>query len=125
MADKTPYYLGIGRRKSATASVRLTSGAGLYLANGQELPTPLSITKLFELVDLLGQLDVSVVSRGGGFSSQLGAIQLGVARAILELKPELRSTLRKAGYLTRDPRAKERKKPGLKRARRAPQWAKR
>ena len=125
MAERTHYYQGVGRRKTATATIRLTTGAGRYFLNDQEKPTPLSITKVFESVDLLKKMDVSVVSRGGGYSSQEGAVVLGVARAILELKPDLRSTLRKAGYLTRDSRSKERKKPGLKRARRAPQWAKR
>lgn len=125
MAVRTDSFAGVGRRKTAIAQVRLTSGKGKLVVNGLETPLPAQLTALFELVDRSGQLDVSVVVRGGGITGQLDAIVLGVARALVELNTDLRSTLRKAGYLTRDARKKERKKPGLKKARKAPQWAKR
>jgi len=123
--DLNKFFKGVGRRKSAVAQLRLVSGTGKYTYNGLDMPLPKKISDLFDLVDRNGQLDVSCVVRGGGIVSQVGAIALGTARALLELNPDFRKTLRKAGYLTRDPRVKERKKPGLKRARRAPQWSKR
>lgn len=122
---KNSYFKGVGRRKSAVAQVRLISGNGSYTVNGVSGDMPLQITQIFELVDRSNKLDVGAIVRGGGVSGQVDAVALGVARALVEINPEFRSTLRKGGYLTRDPRAKERKKPGLKRARRAPQWAKR
>lgn len=119
------YFIGVGRRKSAVAQTRITSGKGLLVINGQEVPASIRLLALFDLVNRNGQLDVSAVIRGGGKEGQNDALVLGVARALVNLNPDLRSTLRKAGYLTVDARVKERKKPGLKRARRAPQWAKR
>lgn len=132
MAD-TQYYEGLGRRKTATARVRLyPSGDGSILVNnrpvdeyfGREwdlkhLHEPLVVT------DNTGRFDVSVHVKGGGITGQAGAIRLGIARALLKVDPEYRPTLRRLGLLTRDPRAKERKKPGLKRARKAPQYTKR
>lgn len=132
MAD-TQYYEGLGRRKAATARVRLyPSGDGSILVNnrpvdeyfGREwdlkhLHEPLVVT------DNTGRFDVSVHVKGGGITGQAGAIRLGIARALLKVDPEYRPTLRRLGLLTRDPRAKERKKPGLKRARKAPQYTKR
>lgn len=125
MTAKNTYFAGVGRRKSASAQVRVTSGTGKLIINGTEKETPESIKRLLQIVDRVDKVDVSVVVRGGGIAGQVDAIILGIARALLELNPDFRSGLRKAGYLTRDARIKERKKPGLKKARRAPQWAKR
>lgn len=125
MAEKKSYFAGVGRRKTSVAQVRLHSGSGMYLVNGKESTVPMAIERLLESVDRKNKVDISIVVRGGGLSGQLGAIQLGVARALVELNTDFRSGLRKSGYLTRDARKVERKKPGLKKARRAPQWAKR
>lgn len=125
MPPKTNYITGVGRRKSAVAQIRVQSGKGLLTVNGAHVPLPLALTRLLESVDRLNQIDISVIVRGGGISGQIQAICLGVARALVSLNPDLKSGLRKSGYLTVDARVKERKKPGLKRARRAPQWAKR
>jgi small subunit ribosomal protein S9 len=130
---ETQYYEGLGRRKTATARVRLYPGGdGTILINnkpaseyfGREwdlkhLGEPLVLT------NNAGRFNVSVHVQGGGITGQAGAIRLGVARALLKADPDYRPTLRKFGLLTRDPRAKERKKPGLKRARKAPQYTKR
>jgi len=127
------YYEGIGRRKEASARVRLFDGKGEILVNNKSLEkyfkeflgikelifAPLVLTKLEN------KFDISVKVRGGGKKSQAEAIVLGIARALAKIEKNLRPTLRKAGFLTRDPREKERKKYGLKRARRAPQWSKR
>jgi small subunit ribosomal protein S9 len=127
------YYEGIGRRKAATARVRIyPGGEGAIVVNdkpaaeyfGREwdlknLNEPLIAT------DNGGRFNVSVRVTGGGITGQSGAIRLGVARALLKVDPDNRPVLRKMGLLTRDPRAKERKKPGLKRARKAPQYTKR
>lgn len=125
MAAKNSYFAGVGRRKTAVAQVRLHSGSGLFTVNSIEKPMPLALVRLLETVDRHNKVDISIVVRGGGLNGQRGAILLGVARALVELNNEFRSGLRKAGYLTRDARKVERKKPGLKKARRAPQWAKR
>ncbi|HUD20452.1 MAG TPA: 30S ribosomal protein S9 [Candidatus Saccharimonadales bacterium] len=122
---KFDYFKAVGRRKSAIAQVRLQSGRGELVINGKSKDWPLQLLQVLDLVDRKGQFDVSVVVRGGGAMSQIDAISLGLARTLVKLNEEFRSTLRKAGMLTRDARVKERKKPGLKRARRAPQWAKR
>jgi small subunit ribosomal protein S9 len=130
---ETQYYEGLGRRKTATARVRLYSGGnGTIMVNDkaaneyfgrdwdiQQLSEPLVVT------DNLAHFNVSVHVAGGGITGQAGAIRMGVARALLKVDPENLATLRKFGLLTRDPRAKERKKPGLKRARKAPQYTKR
>jgi small subunit ribosomal protein S9 len=126
------YYEGLGRRKSATARVRLYSGEGTMIVNDKsaneyfsrdiDLETMLIPLKISGLE---GKFDVSVKVNGGGVSGQAEAISLGVARALLLADPELRKTLRQHGLLTRDARVKERKKPGLKRARKAPQYTKR
>jgi len=126
------YYAGTGRRKSAVARVRLTSGGDAVVVNGkpgeeyfsrsgdmEEALSPLAVT------GNEGRFMVSVLVKGGGVSGQTGAIRHGIARALLVVDPELRAPLRKAGFLTRDSRMKERKKPGLKRARKAPQYTKR
>jgi small subunit ribosomal protein S9 len=127
------YYEGIGRRKAATARVRLfPGGTGNLVINEKEardyLPREGDVEILLEPLTLIGQedgYDISVHVNGGGVSGQRDAIKLGVARALLEIDPDLRPRLKAGGYLTRDPRVKERKKPGLKRARKAPTYTKR
>lgn len=119
------YFKGVGRRKSSVAQTRLVSGKGSFIINGEPTETPLKVKNVLSIVDKLGSLDISVIVRGGGLTGQKDAVALGVARALVDLNPEFKSGLRKAGYLTRDSRIKERKKPGLKKARRAPQWSKR
>jgi small subunit ribosomal protein S9 len=127
------YFEGVGRRKEATARVRIyPGGSGHVVINDKEgaefLPREGDIDVAvapLRLVGAEGAYDVSVHVNGGGITGQSYAIQLGVARALLKVDPELRPQLRKAGYLTRDPRVKERKKPGLRRARKAPTYTKR
>lgn len=124
--DTKKYFYGTGRRKTAVAQVRVyPQGNGKVVINEvvTEKPSPV----YWEPLKLIGQQDVdlSVMVRGGGFQSQLEAIRHGVARALLVMDVNYRTTLKKAGFLTRDPRSKERKKFGLKGARRAPQWSKR
>jgi small subunit ribosomal protein S9 len=127
------YYEGIGRRKEASARVRIfPGGTGNLIINDKDgreyLPREGDVEILLEPLSKLGQegsYDISVHVDGGGISGQRDAIQLGIARALLEVDPELRPQLRAGGYLTRDARVKERKKPGLKRARKAPTYTKR
>lgn len=120
------YVYAHGSRKRASARVRLYPGGGKVVVNEREVmtPDPIMIAPL-ALAGLQHKFDVSARVVGGGMTGQLEAIRHGIARALVVHDPELRSTMRKAGFLTRDPREKERKKPGLKRARRAPQWQKR
>ena len=120
------YHPGTGRRKRAVARVFLTPGKGVVTLNGNSsaLLTDAVLAPVVA-VDLLGKIDLSIKVAGGGTAGQQGAIRHGIARAIVAWNSDLRKILRDAGFLTRDPREKERKKPGLKRARRAPQWAKR
>jgi len=127
------YYEGIGRRKESTARVRLMNGAGVFIVNKK--PVEAYFTRLGDLETILAPLeaagenrsvmDITVLVKGGGVTGQTDAVQLGVARALLKMNPDLRPTMRKGGFLTRDPRIKERKKPGLKRARKAPTYTKR
>lgn len=124
--------LTIGRRKSAIANVRVTPGKGSIMVNQKEyklyFPLPLmqkNIELPLVITNLIGTLDVQARVKGGGFRGQAEALRLGITRALLIINPELRKTLRSEGLVTRDPRVKERKKPGLKRARRAPQFSKR
>jgi small subunit ribosomal protein S9 len=126
------YYEGIGRRKASTARVRLYSGSGEFMVN--EKPLEEYFTRTGDVSTILGPLetagqrailDVNVLVKGGGVTGQTGAVMLGIARALLKINPDLRPALRKGGFLTRDPREKERKKPGLKRARKAPTYTKR
>ncbi len=132
MSD-TQYYEGLGRRKVATARVRLYSGdASSLVVNDKPLADYFSrevdqrhIQGPLEVTGTEGTFNISVKVKGGGVTGQAGAVRLGVARALLKVDPEHRQVLRKNGMLTRDPRAKERKKPGLKRARKAPQYTKR
>ena len=127
------YYEGVGRRKRATARVRLyPDGSGNVMVNEKTLlehfDRGVDVAHLLEplkAVGMLDRFDVSVKVRGGGIAGQAGAARLGIARALLQVDPGLRPTLRRGGFLTRDARAKERKKPGLKRARKAPQYTKR
>jgi len=127
------YYEAIGRRKTASARVRLhTGGSGNFIINDRPLreyfgrDTALAkVLGPLEVAEALSRFNVSVKVMGGGISGQAGAIQLGIARALLKVNPDLRSILRRSGFLTRDFRAKERKKPGLKKARKAPQYTKR
>lgn len=128
------YYEGVGRRKCATARVRLYTGeaVGQFVVNGKPVedyfPRVGDLERITEPLELSGVRErffVSAVVRGGGSSGQADAVRHGLARALLKLDPDLRPMLRKGGYLTRDARVKERKKPGLKRARKAPQYTKR
>lgn len=130
MADQ--YYEGIGRRKASTARVRVVSGTGEFIVNSKPLEDYFprlgdkgAILGPLETVGQRGSLDVSVIVQGGGVTGQTGAVQLGLARALMIMNPETKPALRKAGFLTRDSREKERKKPGLKRARKAPTYTKR
>ena len=125
-------YIATGRRKSSTARVRLVPGEGKVIINGREMNDYIPFAALREVVnqplvatETLGSYDVLVNVNGGGYTGQAGAIRHGIARALLKVDPEFRSTLKRAGLLTRDPRMKERKKYGLKGARRAPQFSKR
>ena len=131
MAKKVTYY-GTGRRKSSVARVILTPGTGKFIINNREfeeyIPSGLARLDVLQplvLTDNVNTLDITVNVYGGGIIGQSGAIRLGITRALLELNPELRKILKPAGMITRDPRAKERKKYGLKGARRAPQVSKR
>jgi len=127
------YYEGVGRRKEATARVRIMSGSGKFVVNGKPLeeyfPRFGDVDYILAPFQVLGEdrakYDVSVVVRGGGVTGQAGAVRLGLARAFAKLNEEYIPTLKKHGLLTRDPREKERKKPGLKRARKAPTYTKR
>lgn len=119
------YWAGTGRRKTSVASVRIFEGSKETTVNGEVKELPTKICAPFELVGKKDSFGISVKVSGGGKISQLQAIRHGIARALEAYNEEFRSSLKKAGFLTRDPREKERKKPGLKRARRAPQWAKR
>lgn len=127
------YHEGIGRRKASTARVRLMSGSGQFVVNDKpieeyftRLGDVVTITAPFEAAgESRSQYDITVLVNGGGVTGQTDAVQLGVARALVELDPNLRPLLRKGGFLTRDARIKERKKPGLKRARKAPTYTKR
>jgi small subunit ribosomal protein S9 len=132
MADKR-YYQGTGRRKTAVARVRLFPGSGEFVVNGKQIVEYFGARDLFqkelvrplELTGNTASYNVLVKVRGGGVAGQVGAVRHGIARALLDLNAELRPVLKKAGLLTRDPRVKERKKPGLKRARKRPQYTKR
>ncbi len=123
---KTDIYTAIGRRKTAIAKVKISGGEGKILINDKEIANPSRVyTEPLRLTGYDKQIDCFIKISGGGLIAQKGAIRLGIARALDKLNPELHKTLKVEGFLTRDPRMKERKKPGLKGARRAPQWAKR
>ena len=127
------YYEGVGRRKTATARVRIyPGGEGTFIVNDR--PAEEYFPRVGDMESLIavlrdteqeGRVNVSVHVNGGGITGQTGAVRHAIARALLKLNPELRPILRESGYLTRDARMKERKKPGLKRARKAPTYTKR
>jgi small subunit ribosomal protein S9 len=119
------FYTGVGRRKTAVAQARVLAGNGAFTVNNETVAPQGVWLKPLSLVGKRENLDVSVVVRGGGITSQSEAIGLAIARALVRMDNTLKTTLRKAGLVTVDARVKERKKPGLKRARKAPQWAKR
>ena len=125
-------YYGTGRRKSSVARVRLVPGNGKITINGRTIDEYFGLDTLklivrqpLELTKTTDKFDVIAKVEGGGFTGQAGAIRHGISRALLQADAEYRPVLKKAGFLTRDPRMKERKKPGLKAARRAPQFSKR
>ena len=127
-----PLVQTVGRRKTSVVRVRLTDGTGSMLLNGRPLEVyfpsmaqRLRILEPMRLAGFDGRYDVSATLEGGGLNGQTDALRLGIARALIEIHPETRRTLKKAGMLTRDARAVERKKYGLRKARRAPQYTKR
>ncbi len=131
--SKKKYFYGTGRRKSSVARVRLfENGTGVITINGRDIDEYFGLDTLKLIVrqplvttDLVGKVDIDVTVAGGGVSGQAGAIRHGISRALLVMNGEVRPALKEAGFLTRDPRMKERKKYGLKAARRAPQFSKR
>lgn len=133
MYDSIPYFYGTGRRKSSVARVRVyANGTGKITINNRDIDDYFGLETLklivrqpMELTGTSGKFDIICTVTGGGVTGQAGAIRHGLARALLQYDAELRGALKKAGFLTRDPRMKERKKYGLKAARRAPQFSKR
>ncbi|MBO7400285.1 MAG: 30S ribosomal protein S9 [Clostridia bacterium] len=127
-----PYFYGTGRRKSSTARVRLVPGSGVITVNKKDVDEYFGLDTLrliidqpFNVTGTMGKFDVIATVEGGGISGQAGAVRHGISRALLQAGDEYRAPLKKAGLLTRDPRMKERKKYGLKAARRASQFSKR
>lgn len=125
-------YSGTGRRKNSVARVRLVPGTGKITLNGKSVEEYVPFANLIEVIkqpfavtETNDQYDVLVNVNGGGYAGQSGATRHGIARALLQVDPEFRGVLKRAGLLTRDPRMKERRKPGLKKARKAPQFSKR
>ena len=132
MYNNDAYFYGTGRRKSSVARVRLLPGTGVITINGRDIDDYFGLETLklivrqpLELTETLGKFDVIVNVNGGGVTGQAGAIRHGITRALIESDETLKPILKKAGFVTRDPRMKERKKYGLKAARRAPQFSKR
>ena len=132
MFEGKPYFYGTGRRKSSVARVRVYNGTGKITINDRDIEDYFGLETLklivrqpLSLTDTMDKFDIVCRVAGGGFTGQAGAIRHGLARALLQYNEELRPELKKAGFLTRDPRMKERKKYGLKGARRAPQFSKR
>ena len=132
MYETKPYFYGTGRRKDSVARVRVYNGTGKITINGRDIDDYFGLETLKLIVrqplavaEVEGKFDLVVRVGGGGVSGQAGAIRHGLARALLQYDENLRPALKKAGFLTRDPRMKERKKYGLKAARRAPQFSKR
>ena len=127
------FYEGIGRRKESIARVRVMSGSGQFTVNTKTAEQYFTrfgdLDRLFAAIDAAGEsrahLDVIVKVTGGGVTGQTDAVAMGIARALILMKPDAKNSLRKAGFLSRDPREKERKKPGLKRSRKAPTYTKR
>ena len=132
MYETKPYFYGTGRRKHSVARVRVYNGTGKMTINGRDIndyfgleTLKLLVNSPLVLTETEGKFDIVINVVGGGCAGQAGAIRHGLSRALLQFNPELRPALKKAGFLTRDPRMKERKKYGLKAARRAPQFSKR
>ena len=132
MFEAKPYFYGTGRRKSSVARVRVYNGTGKITINGRDIDNYFGLETLkfivrqpINLTDTADKFDIVCNVTGGGITGQAGAIRHGLSRALLQYNEELRPALKKAGFLTRDPRMKERKKYGLKGARRAPQFSKR
>ncbi|EEG31081.1 ribosomal protein S9 [[Clostridium] methylpentosum DSM 5476] len=132
MYESKPYFYGTGRRKSSVARVRVYEGTGKITINGRDIDDYFGLETLklivrqpLALTETDGKFDIVCTVAGGGVTGQAGAIRHGLSRALLLFNAELRPVLKKAGFLTRDPRMKERKKYGLKAARRAPQFSKR
>ena len=132
MYETKPYFYGTGRRKNSVARVRVYTGTGKITVNDRDIDSYFGLETLklivrspLVLLGLEGKYDVVVRVSGGGVSGQAGAIRHGLSRALVTLNPEYRASLKAAGFMTRDPRMKERKKYGLKAARRAPQFSKR
>jgi small subunit ribosomal protein S9 len=130
--EETARYYATGHRKNATAKVWLTPGEGRIVINGRPMSEYLGrktlemlIMQPFEAVDAVGKYDVTATALGGGITGQAGAVRHGISKALIEVTSEMRPTLRRQGFLTRDPRVKERKKYGRKRARRGFQFSKR
>ena len=127
-----PYFYGTGRRKKSVARVRIVPGTGAITINGRDVDDyfgletlKLIVNQPFGVTGTVGKFDIITTVQGGGISGQAGAIRHGLARALLQADPNYRAALKAAGFLRRDPRMKERKKYGLKGARRAPQFSKR
>ena len=127
-----PYFYGTGRRKKSIARVRIIPGTGVITINGRDIDDyfgletlKLIVNQPFGVTETMGKFDIIATVKGGGISGQAGAIRHGLSRALLAADPEYKPALKAAGLLTRDPRMKERKKYGLKAARRAPQFSKR
>ena len=132
MYESKPYFYGTGRRKSSVARVRVYTGTGKITINGRDIDDffgletlKLIVRQPLALLECVEKYDIICTVAGGGVSGQAGAIRHGLSRALLQTSDEVRPLLKKAGFLTRDPRMKERKKYGLKAARRAPQFSKR
>ena len=132
MFEGKPYFYGTGRRKSSVARVRIVPGTGAITINGRSIDEyfgletlKLIVNQPFGATNTIGKFDILCTVQGGGISGQAGAIRHGLSRALLQADEAYRPALKKAGFLTRDPRMKERKKYGLKAARRAPQFSKR
>jgi small subunit ribosomal protein S9 len=127
------YFEGVGRRKQSIARVRIMNGSGRFIVNDKDAPAYFNrlgdVEAILSVLKAAGQdaktFDISVVVTGGGVTGQTDSVQLGLARAMVKMDPENVSAMRKGGFLTRDARVKERKKPGLKRARKAPTYTKR
>ena len=132
MYESNPYFYGTGRRKESVARVRVYAGTGKIIINGRDIDDYFGLDTLklivrqpLTLTETTAKFDIICRVNGGGVSGQAGAIRHGLSRALLQYDENLRPVLKKAGFLTRDPRMKERKKFGLKAARRAPQFSKR
>ncbi len=132
MPDQVPYHYAVGRRKTAVATVRLVPGSGLIIVNGRPADQYFGratleyvVNQPFREANLAASYNAIIKCVGGGLSGQAGAVRHAIARALVKSDEGLRPVMRRSGFLTRDPRAKERKKYGLKRARKAPQYTKR